>query len=62
LKYLVKSVTHSRALKVHLANANMSPTCGGGRGAKSVNGWQEDIGPANCGRCKQIVNKEAKKL
>jgi hypothetical protein len=55
LKYLVKSVTHSRALKVHLATANTAPRCGGGRGGKSVNGWQEDIGPVNCGRCLQLT-------
>ena len=61
MKCLVKNVTHSRALKVHQANANFAPVCGGGKGGKSVLGWQEDIGPCNCGRCRQLIQRKAAK-
>lgn len=61
VKCLVKNVMHSRALKVHLATAEYKPRCGGGRGGKAALAWQEDIGPANCGRCRQLSEQKATK-
>jgi len=66
VKFLVKIVRHNRAVKVHLAavkagSPSIGPRCGGGNGGKSVIGWQEDIGPCNCGRCTQLVNRKERR-
>jgi hypothetical protein len=59
MSFLIKIGT-KRAPKVHEIR-NGRPLCGGGRGGKSILHWQEDIGPANCGACKRLLEKAAKK-
>ena len=59
--FLVKNVTHTRPVRVHQANANCAPICGGGKNGKASIAWQEDIGPANCKRCKQITQQKEQK-
>lgn len=57
---LVK-INRGRAVKVHQANANNHPVCGGGRSGKSILAWQEDIGAVSCRRCKQLLEFAAKR-
>jgi hypothetical protein len=58
---LIKISKGSKAMKVHTANGDNRPVCGGGRGGLAVRAWQQDIGPANCKRCKQVLEqREAK--
>ena len=54
MRGLVK-MKRGRAGKIHQANANNHPVCGGGRSGKSVLAWQEDIGAVTCRRCKQLL-------
>lgn len=51
---LTRSVCKSPHHKRHRMMADGKPLCGGGNGAKSAHGWQEDITPANCEACNTI--------
>ena len=46
--------------RVHIANANHAPLCGGGNSARSAQ-WQEVIIPADCRRCLKIQERRAAK-
>lgn len=61
VKCVVKIVRHRRALRVHQATAVGRPVCGGGKGGKSILAWQQDVGPCNCARCRQLINNKVTK-
>ena len=42
--------------RVHVAKGGR-PLCGGGRLARLVTGWQQEIGEATCARCLAIAKK-----
>jgi hypothetical protein len=56
MSFLMKIGT-KRPPKVHEIKEGR-PLCGVG---KAIRAWQEDIGPANCGRCKIILQKATKR-
>lgn len=60
MSYLYKSTKRKRKnLKMHWANIENRPLCGGGNGAKKVLAWQLDtIGPLTCGKCRIIMVKK----
>ena len=59
VKCLVKNVRHTRTLKIHQSTIAGKPVCGGGRNGKASLAWQEDIGPCNCRRCQQLIQRKA---
>lgn len=53
---LPRCICKSDRHKVHVLEGDR-PLCGGGNGAKAMSSWQTDIGPINCARCLEILNR-----
>ena len=60
-EFLVKSVNHNKALRVHAAGADHRPVCSARVPKfKGITAWQTDPGPANCKVCQSILNPKPK--